>query len=118
MKNVKSIENEMQILGYRFEILSHHDFNADWKGSKIFEFKLQTDNLYELSDLKENTHYLIRIASRNSAGLSDWSRTYEYSTGTHAEIAIFALRSSASERFLLFRVLVIFICWLGLMVYR
>lgn len=118
MKNVKSIENEMQILGYRFEILSHHDFYTDWKGSKIFEFKLRSDNLYELSDLKENTHYLIRIASRNSAGLSDWSRTYEYSTGTHAEIAaIFALRSSASEKFLPFRIIVIFICWLGLIEY-
>lgn len=50
---------------------------------------------YLISDLSPNTTYLIRVASRNPAGLSDWMGPKEFHT--HPRAALSDLSHSVSH---------------------
>jgi hypothetical protein len=93
VKNVGSKNLDMEIFGYRFEVLPKVDFSGGWDEARVYEFNRRTDCLYSLANLKDGTAYYIRVASRNIAGLSEWSKTSEYFTGTPSNFLAFTSRS-------------------------
>ena len=74
--------NLMDINGYRFELIPKQVFiaNGNWQSAWIKEFAVEDGATYLLSPLSHNTTYLVRVASRNLAGLSDWTETQEFTT--------------------------------------
>lgn len=75
--------NLMDINGYRFELIPKKDFvtnSGSWKGSWIKDFSVEDGVTYLLTPLSADTTYLVRVASRNLAGLSDWSEIKEFTT--------------------------------------
>lgn len=74
--------NLMDINGYRFELIPREDFRVknSWDGSLIKDFAIADGATYLLSPLSENTTYMVRVAARNAAGLSDWTKTEEFTT--------------------------------------
>ena len=72
----------MEIKGYRFEVITKDAFknNHSWKKSWVKDFSIADGATYLLSPLSENTTYLVRVASRNVAGLSDWTEVAEFTT--------------------------------------
>lgn len=65
----------MDILSYRFEIISLDEYRTNgnlWTTARVIE-KAFTDGMtYVIDSLKANTTYLVRVASKNLAGMSDW----------------------------------------------
>ncbi|XP_058980727.1 fasciclin-2 [Musca domestica] len=101
-----NVEDNMNTLGYRVEYMSESElkFSAgNWSYAKRKDFLFHRDGRrFVISGLKSNTTYLMRAASRNLAGLSDWSAVKIFATlenlashtvtfVTHHVIIIFAL---------------------------
>lgn len=65
----------MDVLSYRFEIISLDDYRNNgnvWTTARAIE-KASTDGMtYVIDSLKPNATYLVRVASKNLAGMSDW----------------------------------------------
>lgn len=65
----------MEVLSYRFEIISLDDYRNNgnlWTSARAIE-KASTDGMtYVIDSLKPNATYLVRVASKNLAGMSDW----------------------------------------------
>ncbi|CAO1325840.1 unnamed protein product, partial [Diamesa serratosioi] len=74
--------NLMDINGYRFELIPKQVFiaNGNWQSAWIKDFSVEDGVTYLLNPLSHNTTYLVRVASRNLAGLSDWTETQEFTT--------------------------------------
>lgn len=93
--------NPMNIIGYRFELLSkedHRNNGGKWINAHVIikEFtdgennktEQNTNNdgnstqgvTYFINNLSPNTTYLVRVASINPAGLSDWMGPTEFTT--------------------------------------
>lgn len=82
--------HKMDINGFRFEVIPKEIFveNNDWSRSWIKDFSVERGGkkslLFEatflLSPLSANTTYLVRAASRNVAGFSDWTPVQEFTT--------------------------------------
>lgn len=74
--------NIMDINGYRFELIPKEEFRArnSWNGSMVKDFAIADGATYLLSPLSENTTYMVRVAARNAAGHSDWTKTEEFTT--------------------------------------
>jgi hypothetical protein len=75
-------QNKMSIIGYRFELIPKTVFEKQksWNGSWIKDFAVADGVTYLLSPLSENTTYMVRVASRNHAGFSDFTETQEFTT--------------------------------------
>lgn len=74
--------NLMDINGYRFELIPKQvfDANLNWQSAWIKDFSVEDGVTYLLNPLSHNTTYLVRVASRNLAGLSDWTETQVFTT--------------------------------------
>lgn len=71
----------MDITGFRFQIIQKDVFTANsgsWYGSEFKEFAVA--ETYLITPLTAGTTFLIRVASRNVAGISDWSEVQEFAT--------------------------------------
>ncbi|XP_075149860.1 fasciclin-2 [Haematobia irritans] len=79
-----NVEDNMNTLGYRVEYMSEKDLKysaGNWSYAKRKDFLFHRDGRrFVISDLKANTTYLMRAASRNLAGLSDWSTVKIFAT--------------------------------------
>jgi hypothetical protein len=74
--------NKMNIIGYRFEIISKKQYESKggWETADRRDFAIEDGVTYLLTHLQHDTSYLVRVASRNLAGLSDWTETKEFKT--------------------------------------
>lgn len=72
----------MKIIGYRFEIISKDDYEnkGGWETADRRDFAVEDGVTYLLTNLRHDTFYKMRVASRNLAGLSDWTETKELRT--------------------------------------
>lgn len=71
----------MDITGFRFQIIQKDVFTANsgsWYGSEFKEFAVA--ETYLITPLTAGTTFLIRVASRNVEGISDWSEVQEFAT--------------------------------------
>ncbi|XP_073822279.1 neural cell adhesion molecule 1-like [Musca autumnalis] len=106
-----NVDDNMNTLGYRVEYMSESELKysaGNWSYAKRRDFLFHRDGRrFVISGLKSNTTYLMRAASRNLAGLSDWSAVKIFATlenlashtvafVTHHVIIIFAIGSLAN----------------------
>lgn len=72
----------MDIRGYRFELIAKHVFQAkkSWKTAIVHEIPFADGATYLINGLEEDTVYMTRVASRNLAGLSEWTDVVEFTT--------------------------------------
>ncbi|XP_065356075.1 neural cell adhesion molecule 2 [Calliphora vicina] len=72
-----NIDDNMHTLGYRVEYMSEQEFKysaGNWSYAKRKDFLFHRDGRrFVVTNLKSNTTYLMHAATRNLAGLSDWS---------------------------------------------
>ncbi|XP_055641302.1 neural cell adhesion molecule 2-like [Toxorhynchites rutilus septentrionalis] len=70
------------VIGYRFELIPTAEFakHRNWDRANRRDFDVADGVTYLLVHLIPDTKYLIRVASRNAAGLSDWTEVKEFST--------------------------------------
>ncbi|XP_055709346.1 neural cell adhesion molecule 2 [Phlebotomus papatasi] len=80
--------SEMDTLGYRFEIMPVEVFEdeQDWTLARQIDFPVEDKVTYILKDLNPGTRYIVRVASRNVAGLSDFTDPKEFRTHSHSVI--------------------------------
>ncbi|KAM8715658.1 hypothetical protein ACLKA7_002671 [Drosophila subpalustris] len=82
-----NVSDEMQIFGYRVAYMSENDFKysaGNWSHAKQRDFSFHRGHRFIIPHLEGNTTYLMRAASRNLAGLSDWSNVKIFATATAA----------------------------------
>ncbi|XP_032294270.1 neural cell adhesion molecule 2 isoform X1 [Drosophila virilis] len=80
-----NVSDEMQIYGYRVAYMSENDFKfsaGNWSQAKQRDFSFHRGHRFIIPHLEGNTTYLVRAASRNLAGLSDWSSVKTFATAT------------------------------------
>ncbi|KAH8298219.1 hypothetical protein KR018_011140, partial [Drosophila ironensis] len=78
-----NVSEEMQIYGYRVAYMSDSEFKfsaGNWSYAKQRDFSFDRGQRFILPYLEANTTYLMRAASRNLAGLSDWSSVKTFAT--------------------------------------
>ena len=70
------------IIGYRFELIPTEEYGKyrSWERANRRDFDVEDGVTYLLVHLIPDTKYLIRVAARNAAGLSDWTEVKEFST--------------------------------------
>lgn len=70
------------IKGYRFELITKESYKdkSSWSRSWVKDFSIADGATYLLGPLSENTTYLVRVASKNVAGFSDWTEVKEFTT--------------------------------------
>ncbi|XP_065095667.1 neural cell adhesion molecule 1-like [Ochlerotatus camptorhynchus] len=70
------------IIGYRFELIPTEEFakHRNWERAHRRDFDVEDGVTYLLVHLTPDTRYLIRVAARNAAGLSDWTEVKEFIT--------------------------------------
>ncbi|XP_030383097.1 fasciclin-2 [Scaptodrosophila lebanonensis] len=86
--------DEMQIYGYRVAYMSESDFKysaGNWSYAKQRDFSFHRGHRFIISHLEANTTYLMRVASRNLAGLSDWSGVNIFATAAGSTRALMSL---------------------------
>lgn len=77
----------MKINRYRFEMMTKENFEyneSEWKYQNIRDMPAEKNSTYLIEKLQPNTTYLIRVASINAAGLSEWTEIEEFTTLAHA----------------------------------
>lgn len=72
----------MDVRGYRFELIAKHVYQAkkSWKTAIVHEIPFADGATYLINGLEEDTVYMTRVASRNLAGLSEWTDVVEFTT--------------------------------------
>ena len=104
----KPIE-DTDIIGYRFEILPLSEYDNTtgcWQKAEIRDFEVADGVTYLIVQLRPDTTYMIRVASRNAAGLSDFTEPKEFQT--HALVPRYSSSSSLQHsKFMVFLFLVI-----------
>uniref|UniRef100_A0A1A9WKQ4 Uncharacterized protein n=1 Tax=Glossina brevipalpis TaxID=37001 RepID=A0A1A9WKQ4_9MUSC len=73
----------MKVTGYRIEYMTELEFKKDlgkWTNAKRKEFAYEEGATFLISNLEANTSYLVRAASRNVAGFSDWTKVEKFHT--------------------------------------
>uniref|UniRef100_A0A1I8MMA3 Uncharacterized protein n=1 Tax=Musca domestica TaxID=7370 RepID=A0A1I8MMA3_MUSDO len=73
----------MGVNGYRIEYITELQFKKDagqWTNAKHKDYAYASGATFLLNNLEENTTYLVRAASRNVAGFSDWTRVEKLRT--------------------------------------
>ncbi|XP_065079072.1 neural cell adhesion molecule 2-like [Ochlerotatus camptorhynchus] len=70
------------IIGYRFELIPTEEYakHRSWERAHRRDFDVEDGVTYLLVHLTPDTRYLIRVAARNAAGLSDWTVVKEFIT--------------------------------------
>ncbi|XP_049549195.1 limbic system-associated membrane protein isoform X2 [Anopheles darlingi] len=70
------------VIGYRFELMPTEEYSRtrSWDHASRRDFDVADGATYLLVQLIPDTKYLIRVAARNAAGLSDWTEVKEFST--------------------------------------
>uniref|UniRef100_A0A182NEE1 Neural cell adhesion molecule 1 n=1 Tax=Anopheles dirus TaxID=7168 RepID=A0A182NEE1_9DIPT len=70
------------VIGYRFELMPTEEYlkSRSWDRASQRDFDVADGATYLLVQLIPDTKYLIRVAARNAAGLSDWTEVKEFST--------------------------------------
>ncbi|XP_055591877.1 neural cell adhesion molecule 2-like [Uranotaenia lowii] len=70
------------IIGYRFELIPTEEYGKyrSWERAERRDFDVEDGVTYLLVHLMPDTKYLIRVAARNAAGLSDWTEVKEFTT--------------------------------------
>uniref|UniRef100_A0A182T6N5 Ig-like domain-containing protein n=1 Tax=Anopheles maculatus TaxID=74869 RepID=A0A182T6N5_9DIPT len=70
------------VIGYRFELMPTDEYlkSRSWDRASRRDFDVADGATYLLVQLIPDTKYLIRVAARNAAGLSDWTEVKEFST--------------------------------------
>uniref|UniRef100_A0A1S4H1B3 Neural cell adhesion molecule 1 n=1 Tax=Anopheles gambiae TaxID=7165 RepID=A0A1S4H1B3_ANOGA len=70
------------VIGYRFELMPTDEYlkSRSWDHASRRDFDVADGATYLLVQLIPDTKYLIRVAARNAAGLSDWTEVKEFST--------------------------------------
>lgn len=73
------------ILGYRFEYIPQNELDEtkSWITAKRKDVAIDDAAPYSIAQLIPDTPYVIRTASRNAAGFSDWTETKVFSTQPH-----------------------------------
>uniref|UniRef100_A0A6P4FNA5 Neural cell adhesion molecule 2-like n=1 Tax=Drosophila rhopaloa TaxID=1041015 RepID=A0A6P4FNA5_DRORH len=82
---MSNVSDEMQIYGYRVAYMSDTEFKfsaGNWSHAKQRDFSLHRGHHFIIAHLESNTTYLLRAASRNLAGLSEWSAVKVFTTAT------------------------------------
>ncbi|GFG35621.1 hypothetical protein Cfor_02544, partial [Coptotermes formosanus] len=78
--DIEGPQNEkMDILGYRVQYLRRQELNKGWDSAQVKEFN-KGESPYNLSGLSQNTHYTVRVAARNAAGFSDYTKESSFTT--------------------------------------
>ncbi|EDV57401.2 neural cell adhesion molecule 2 [Drosophila erecta] len=80
---MSNVSDEMQIYGYRVAYMSNNEFKfsaGNWSYAKQRDFSFHGGKHFIIPHLEANTTYLMRAASRNLAGLSDWSAVKTFTT--------------------------------------
>ncbi|GAB0095936.1 Neural cell adhesion [Sergentomyia squamirostris] len=83
---VDKVTMEMDVTGYRIEIMEvkmFEEHDQDWTLSRQIDFPNVGLSSYLITDLQPQTRYILRAASRNLAGLSDFTDPREFSTESH-----------------------------------
>lgn len=72
----------MDVRGYRFEFIAKHVYQVkkSWKSAIVHEFPFADGATYLINGFEEDTVYMTRVASRNLAGLSEWTDVTEFTT--------------------------------------
>ncbi|KAH8298387.1 hypothetical protein KR018_012635, partial [Drosophila ironensis] len=73
----------MEVNGYRIEYMSEMEFKSDagkWTNAKRKDFPFEEGATFLITNLEPNTTYLMRAASRNLAGFSDFTKVEKYTT--------------------------------------
>ncbi|XP_067624927.1 neural cell adhesion molecule 2 isoform X2 [Eurosta solidaginis] len=81
-----NVEENMHTFGYRVQYMSESDFKhsaGNWSYAKHKDFHFHRGGRFVLDGLDRNTTYLVRAATRNKAGLSDWSSVKIFATLTN-----------------------------------
>lgn len=74
--------DKMPIIGYRFELIqkSQYERKGGWETAVRKDFPIDKRRKYLFTHLKNDTLYLVRVASKNLAGLSEWTESKEFNT--------------------------------------
>ncbi|KAH8366699.1 hypothetical protein KR200_003924, partial [Drosophila serrata] len=73
----------MEVNGFRIEYMTEMEFKTDagkWTNAKRKDYPFEEGATFLLTNLEPDTDYLVRAASRNLAGFSDWTRVEKYRT--------------------------------------
>ncbi|XP_017097636.2 neural cell adhesion molecule 2 isoform X1 [Drosophila bipectinata] len=84
-----NVSYEMQVYGYRVAFMSDKEFKfnaGNWSHAKFRDFSFHRGQHFIIPHLKANTSYLMRAASINLAGLSDWSGVKTFATAAGCSI--------------------------------
>lgn len=81
--NEEILDDPMKVTKYRFEMMLKDDFIEnfeEWKNPIILDVPARVNVTYLIGNLRSNSTYMVRVASLNAAGLSEWTETKEFTT--------------------------------------
>ncbi|XP_001357073.3 limbic system-associated membrane protein [Drosophila pseudoobscura] len=73
----------MEVNGFRIEYMSELEFKSDagkWTNARRKDFPFEEGATFLITNLEPDTYYLMRAASRNLAGFSDFTKVEKYKT--------------------------------------
>lgn len=85
----ESSDDPMRVTKYRFEMMLKDDFEANgnmWRYQNIKDVKANGSYPYLMDKLISNKTYLVRVASINLAGLSEFTNIQEFTTIAYTPI--------------------------------
>ncbi|KDR18247.1 limbic system-associated membrane protein-like isoform X2 [Zootermopsis nevadensis] len=78
--DIEGPENEeLGTLGYRVQYLKRQEMHKGWDSAQEVKFN-KAESPYILSGLSQNTQYVVRVATWNAAGFSDYTQERSFST--------------------------------------
>ncbi|XP_017043933.1 igLON family member 5 [Drosophila ficusphila] len=78
-------KSPMGVNGFRIEYMTEMEFKSDagkWHNAHRKDYSFEEGATFLLTNLEPDTNYLVRAASRNVAGFSDFTKVEKYQTGT------------------------------------
>ncbi|EDV33327.1 uncharacterized protein Dana_GF23884 [Drosophila ananassae] len=79
----QEVRGPMEVNGFRIEYMSELEFKSDagkWTNAKRKDFPFEEGATFLITNLEPDTVYLMRAASRNLAGFSDFTKVEKYKT--------------------------------------
>ncbi|XP_049311508.1 neural cell adhesion molecule 1 [Bactrocera dorsalis] len=76
-------EQLMEVNGFRIEYMTEYEFKSDggkWTNAKRRDFPFEDGATFLINNLEANTTYLMRAATKNLAGLSDYTKVEKFHT--------------------------------------
>lgn len=86
----RTVASSMHPSGYRVQYKAVEEY-LDWDHSATVDFIKREDNIYTLEELDKDTSYEIRVATRNLAGISDYTNSSIYKTSSAQKITLHSL---------------------------